>query len=229
MDKIINKGYGSIPHLSTSKLNEKADKKICLQQEEILTTEKIKKGEEIIVLEKVDGTNISIMKINNDLYGVVKSGYDVRTSNFEHIRKFQNFLDKNKQKYMKILKNGEKISGEWMIKTHSVLYNLPHEPFIAFDFQSLNKERFSYDELKEICDKYEIISTGLVHRGDSISAALAMDKLGNGFHGAINPPEGIVYRLERKGKVIFMAKHVREGINSQYMNDESIYNKYIEI
>lgn len=34
MDKIINKGYGSIPHLSTSKLNEKADKKICLQQEE---------------------------------------------------------------------------------------------------------------------------------------------------------------------------------------------------
>lgn len=57
---------------------KKRTRKYVCSKKKILTNEKIKKGEEIIVLEKVDGTNISIMKINNDLYGVVKSGYDVR-------------------------------------------------------------------------------------------------------------------------------------------------------
>lgn len=224
--KITNKGYGSIPHMSSSKKNQKADKRISLQQEEILTSRKVKKDEEVIVLEKVDGTNVSIININNEIFGVTKSGYDVRNSPYEHIRKFQDFLEKNKKKYIEILKNGGKISGEWMIKTHSVFYDIKHEPFIAFDFQLMNKERYSYDDLKAICSKYEIVPIGMVHRGDSIDVNSAIHKLGHGFHGAVDKPEGIVYRLERNGKVIFMAKHVREGINSKYMNDESKYNRY---
>lgn len=90
-----------------------------------------------------------------------------------------------------------------------------------------SNNRLIYDELKYICDKYEVITTGLVHKGTAISIEDAMKVLGAGFHGCLEQPEGIVYKCERKGNVIFMAKYVREHkIDGLYMNDETRYNSY---
>jgi hypothetical protein len=43
-----------------------------------------------------------------------------------------------------------------------------------------------------------------------------------GHHGAIDPAEGVVYRIERGGKVIGLAKHVRAGkLDGCYLADET--------
>lgn len=224
--KLINKSYGSIPHLSTSKLNQQADKKITIGQEEILTIKARDRHDVIIVLEKVDGCNTGILKMSGNVYGVTREGYDVRNSPFRHVRLFQEYVDKYRKRYSSILKEGERICGEWMVKVHSLEYSLPHEPFVAFDIMDTSNKRLIYDDFKKICDNYEVITTGLVHRDTPITIENAMKKLDNGFHGCLEQPEGIVYRCERKGKVDFLAKYVRDKIDGLYMNDESKYNSY---
>ena len=47
--KVIDRNYGSIPHLSTSKMSQQADKKIAFGQEEILT-KKARDWKDMIVL-----------------------------------------------------------------------------------------------------------------------------------------------------------------------------------
>ena len=47
-------------------------------------------------------------------------------------------------------------------------------------------------------------------QGQSFAVAEAMKKLGEfGFHGALEPAEGAVWRVERMGKVDFLGKYVR--------------------
>lgn len=51
-----------------------------------------------------------------------------------------------------------------------------------------------------------------------------MKLLGRGKHGAIDEPEGLVYRVEREGRVDFLCKYVRPNkIDGLYMKEE-IYN-----
>lgn len=226
-EKLLNKNYGSIPHLSNSKLNMEADKRISIGEEDMLTRKTRHKYDIIIVTEKVDGANVGIFKKNGNIFGVSRTGLDVRDSTIKQIRLFQDYIDKHKNRYSEMLKEGERVCGEWMIKTHSLEYDMPHEPFIAFDYMDSNNNRLIYDELKERCEKFEVITTGLVHKGTAISVKDAMNILGTGFHGCVEQPEGIVYKYERKDKVIFMAKYVREHkIDGVYMNDETRYNTY---
>jgi hypothetical protein len=56
--------------------------------------------------------------------------------------------------------------------------------------------------------------TGLIHEGGPLSIAAAMARLAEGgFHGAIDPVEGAVWRVERRTgdtrRVDFLAKYVR--------------------
>ena len=42
-----------------------------------------------------------------------------------------------------------------------------------------------------------------------MSIAAMLERLGMGGHGAVEPPEGAVWRVERAGRVVGMAKYVR--------------------
>jgi hypothetical protein len=45
---------------------------------------------------------------------------------------------------------------------------------------------------------------------------------GDGFHGALDPVEGAVWRVERQGKVDFLAKYVRhDKADGAYLPDVS--------
>lgn len=224
--KLITRNYGSIPHLSNSKLNQQTDKKIPLKQEKILTTKVRDRHDVIIATEKVDGCNAGIIKLNSKIYGVTRAGYDVRDSPFKHIRLFQEYIEAHKKRYIEMLKERERLCGEWMVKVHSLEYNLPHEPFIAFDLINSNNERLIYDKLIDICSQYDVMTAGLIHRDSPITIKDAMKKLGNGFHGCMEQAEGVVYKCERNGKVVFLAKYVRDKIDGLYMNNESKYNNY---
>lgn len=226
--KLLNRGYGSIPHLSTS-CDNSGDKRINQNQENLLTIKTRDRHDEVIITEKVDGSNLSILKLSGRLYGVNRGGYDISYSNRPFRKEFNIYIEEHYDRFMSLLSEGERICGDWMLKTHSLIYDLPHEPFIAFDIMT-GPNRIIYDEFIERCSKFDIVTSSLVHRGQALSVREAMTKLGkHGFHGCRELPEGVVYRMERHGKVVFLAKHVRSGyVPGRFMNDDSKTNSYLQ-
>jgi len=130
----------------------------------------------------------------------------------------------NYKRFFELLEDGERVCGEWLLQVHSLKYELKHEPFVVFDIIK-GDERLPYISFLKRVLKYDFITANLVHIGQPISTDKAMKILDCSVHNCLEEPEGLVYRLERKGKVEFLAKYVRPGKeDGKYMVDE-IYNK----
>ena len=221
------KSYGSIAHLSNSKLNQQADKKIETGQE-LMLTKKVRDWKDLIIIqEKVDGSNICFAKIDNKIVALTKAGYEAKTSPYQFHHKIDDWLSDNYFQFHYLLNNDERICGEWMTKVHSLKYNLPHGPFIAFDIIDKNNKRILYLDFIKRTNSVNITTAGLVHIGQPLDVMRAMKKMSKGYHGCLETPEGLVYRVEREGRVDFLAKYVRPGkIDGLYIKDE-IENEYI--
>lgn len=211
MDKIIHKNYNSIPHLSTSKLTEQADKKINEKQEKILTQHPRDWKDLIIVTEKIDGSNVGVVKHDGKLVAVSRSGYSLENSRYRHHRAFQQYVYKNESKFS-WLPEGWRVVGEWCIQAHGTLYDISEEsPFVAFDIIMPENETLIYIDFLKLCTKYSIPMVPLLHIGQPISIKNAIKLLGDGYYGNPEKPEGVVYRVERENKVDYLAKWVRSG------------------
>jgi ATP-dependent RNA circularization protein (DNA/RNA ligase family) len=229
--KTIPRNFGNIKHLTGSRLKDSGDTIL----DEILQpyfSEKLQfpKRDKLYVTEKIDGANVGVYKKNGKLYPVQRKGYDVRTSEWEFLRRFANFVKDNTARFDGLLADGERICGEWMIKTHSLFYEMPHEPFVVFDIiRGIEKPvRPSYAEIIKRCKDYGFIAANLIHEGEAISVKEALRLLGGGSHGCTTSPEGIVYRYERDGTFEMSAKYVSNlSVGGDYMNDENAYNKWI--
>ena len=189
------------------------------------------KRNKLYVTEKIDGANVSLYKKDGILYPVMRKGYDVRTSEHSFLRRFADFVADNAAQFDGLLSDGERVCGEWMIKTHSLFYKMPHEPFVVFDvIQGLEKPvRPCYAEIVTRCTDCGFITAGLLHEGSAISVEDALHALGSGFHGCAGPPEGIVYRYERDGAFETSAKYVSNlNVGGDYMNDEGAYNEWAD-
>jgi len=70
-------------------------------------------------------------------------------------------------------------------------------------------------------DKWPCPLVPRIHVGPAISVESALSILGMGFYGAIDKPEGVVYRCERNGKVEFVAKFVRpDFVPGRYLESD---------
>lgn len=143
---------------------------------------------------------------------------------------------------MGVLSNGERLVGEWLMQAHGTRYELRHDPFVVFDLMS-EDERMPYDEFVARLKGHFVIPT-LLHRGGALSIDEAIARLKSyGFHGAIDPVEGTVWRIERdnptgkKGEkkrvVDFLVKYVRpDKIDGLYLPEisskEPVWNWYPE-
>lgn len=108
---------------------------------------------------------------------------------------------------------------------------LHHEPFVAFDLMR-EDIRLPYDQFVSRL-KDQFIIPKLLHRGGSLGIPDAMSLLNTyGFHGATDPVEGVVWRVERdnptgkKGetvrKVDFLVKYVRpDKVDGIYLPEVS--------
>ena len=208
--KVIPANYGSIPHLSTSKLTQQADKKIEMGQEEIITKKARDWRDLVIVTEKIDGSNVGIIRKDGILQAITRSGYDAITSPYEQHHLFSKWVGKNIQLFS-WLPEGWRICGEWMLQSHGTKYDITGlPPFVAFDIFDSDNKRIPYLIFAATCFKYSIYMVKLLHIGQPISIKNAVKQLGNGFYGKPEKPEGFVYRVERNNEVDFMAKWVRE-------------------
>jgi RNA ligase len=209
MKPLGRKSYGSIPHLSSSKLGP-GDYHCHEGQERIATVKARDKHDIIIVQEKLDGGNVGICKVGDKILAITRAGYLATTSPFETHHIFDEWVKANEKRFDELLAEGERVCGEWLYHAVGTRYNLPHEPFVGFDLMMAD-QRKSYFEVKERLEKLDLVLPNTIHVGSPISVTDALNLLGAGAHGAIDPVEGLIYRVERKGEVDFLVKYVRPG------------------
>lgn len=223
------KCYGSIGHLSNSRMGP-TDSKITDGQERIATIKKRDRHDVIIVQEKLDGSNVGVALKEGKILALTRAGYLASTSNFDMHHKFAEWVRRNEYRFRIVLKDGERVCGEWLIKAHGTIYDLPHEPFVAFDIIGHSNKRFSY---KSFCDRIEtlFVTPKIVNIGDPITVDYALNYLGEfGFHGAKEKIEGAIWRVERRGIVDYLCKYVRpDKIDGKYLSSENIMNSWIGI
>lgn len=206
------------------------DHKCTEGQKRIATESKRDKHDVIIVQEKLDGSNVGVAKINNEIVPITRAGYNALDSPYEMHHKFHEWVMRHKERFEDVLENGERICGEWLYQAHGTLYKLPHEPFVAFDIIRERKRLPCYEFVVRIGNSF-VKPHILENNGQPMTIESALTALGEmGKHGSLEPIEGAVWRVERKGVVDFLVKYVRpDKVDGKYLNGDPIYNKGIEV
>lgn len=215
------KSYGSIPHLLGSKMGV-GDKRITQGQHDYICN-KYRKGDEIIVQEKLDGSCVSIAKHNGIIMSLTRSGYLASESEFAQHHMFDEWVRFRKIYFNKILKEGERVVGEWLAQAHGTHVKLVHDPFVAFDIVS-GFQRVPYDEFQSRING-KIVTPHVFHKGKNFSEEQILKVIsGTSFHGH-EKIEGVICRLETNGKFNYIAKYVRHDYQAGIYMKEEIFNK----
>jgi hypothetical protein len=214
------KNYGSIAHLPGSRIGPGDHK--CPEGQERICNEQVRdKHDLIIVQEKLDGSNVGVAKIDGEILALTRAGYLAHTSPYGQHHKFGEWVERNASRFAAVLQDGERFVGEWLLQAHGTRYELRHEPFVGFDIMRGTKRMPYAQMIARIGGAFETPTT--VHVGGALSIADAMALLGEyGHHGALDPIEGAMWRVERNelidpkrgGErawiVDFLAKYVRQ-------------------
>lgn len=236
-----HKNYGSIPHLPGSRMGP-ADHKCHDGQKQIACVSLRNKHDRVIVQEKLDGSNVGVILLNSEVIAITRAGYKANTSPYAMHHSFDAWVSINRDRFRTVLKEGERLCGEWMLVAHGTQYDLPHEPFVAFDIMQKRHERLPFDNFMARIKAGRFVTPKILSDGPpiSIDAALSMLDL-YGFHGALELIEGAVWRIERNrlndkslgnsgGRhpvVDFLVKYVRpDKIDGKYLNGKTIYNNH---
>lgn len=211
------KNYGSIGHLPNSRMGpgdhhvHEGQMRLCL--------EKVRdKHDLIIVTEKLDGTNVGVALKDGVLLPLQRKGYLAQSSPYEMHHLFCDWVWKNESRFRAVLKEGERIVGEWLALAHGTIYKLPHEPFVTFDLFH-GQERYLHDQFIMKAGEGNFVLPRLLHRGGPLPMTDLLKLIETSGHGAVDQVEGAVYRLERKGKVEFLAKWVRpDKVDGKYLS-----------
>ncbi len=198
--------YPSIPHLPGSRAA--ADRVLQATQARRFIDASYVTTDVVIVEEKLDGSCVVVARAGDAIVAYGRDGGLAASSLNEGRRLFAAWVEANAARFREVMAEGERIAGEWLALAHGIRYHLPHEPFVVFDV-FCKDQRASRAEVRERAKKAKLVMAGLVHEGGPIAIEDAVKKLGGGFSGAREAPEGVVYRIERRGRVIDVAKWVR--------------------
>lgn len=206
------RAYGHIPHLPGSRMG--AGDHHCHEGQYRICCEKTRdKRDWIVVQEKVDGSCVSVAKLGGEIVALLRAGYTADSSPFEQHHLFATWVQHNRSRFASVLGEGERICGEWLAQAHGTRYELPHEPFVAFDlFEAAGKKpgrRLTVAELSHRLLNTFVRPYLLFSSPNPVSIEDAAATGSESGHGALDPVEGYVWRVERKGEVDFLAKWVR--------------------
>jgi hypothetical protein len=210
------KSYGHIPHLPGSRVG--SGDHVCEPgQARIATKQPRDAFDRVIVLEKLDGSNVGVARVDDEIVALIRAGYRAGKSKYKQHHHFDRWVRANTARFAAVLGNGDRLCGEWLAQAHGTRYSLEHEPFVAFDLMR-GADRLPYDTFLERVKSGLFTTPKLLHWGAPIDVAAVLRMLGPfGRHGALDPVEGAVWRVERQKRlkgtawweVDFLAKHVR--------------------
>jgi hypothetical protein len=202
-----HKAYGSIPHLPGSRLGP-ADH-CCTVGQARIATEKTRDRHDIVICqEKLDGSNCSVAKLNGEILALGRAGYLAESSEYPVHHSFHKWVMENRSRFDRLLNEGERVCGEYLAQAVGTKYNLTHEPFVPFDIMA-GQKRQSYTEFAQRIIQHGFTLPQLLSYGPAYSIEAALKAVERSGHGAIDPVEGAIWRVERKGAVDFLVKFVR--------------------
>jgi hypothetical protein len=125
-------------------------------------------------------------------------------------------------------RTSKRVVGEWLMQAHGTRYDLPHEPFVPFDIMT-GTRRITYHTFLKRIVTYDFHEPLLIHLGQPITVERVLKLLEPSGHGALDPVEGAVWRVERDGEVDFLCKYVRpDKVDGCYLPElnggETIWN-----
>ena len=216
----MGKLYGKIPHLPGSRLGP-ADRTADAGLSARCVGEG-RPGDRVIVSEKLDGTCVAIVRDASGLGAYGRDGMRCAASRNEGRRAFAAWVEDRAAAWREVLAAGERLVCEWLALAHGTRYELPHGPAVAIDGFGPGG-RFCLDEVHRRAEAMGLPAARVLHDGGAVAVSEVMARLGErGHHGALEEAEGVVYRIERGGKVIGLAKHVRPGkIDGLYLADRT--------
>lgn len=220
------RAYGHIAHLPDSRMGpgdhhaHEGQAKICLEEARDWK-------DTIIVQEKLDGSNVSIAKLDDGwIVYLTRAGYEAHTSPYPQHHLFGEWAKLHEGTWDALLGCGERLCGEWLAQAHGTRYNLPHEPFVAFDIMR-GDERYPYMQFAKHVTNFGLTIPRLISYGRPTPLKWVLKQIQTSGHGALDPVEGAVWRVEREGKVDFLCKYVRpekkDGIYLPEYNDGVSY------
>ncbi len=224
MKPLGKKSYGSIPHLLGSKLGEGDHH--CHEGQHSIATEKTRdKHDFVIVQVKYDGSNVAVAKLNGQMIALTRKGYIAESSPFVQHHYFAKWVEQNTDRFSLILSEGERVCGEWLMQAHGLQYEIPKEPFVAFDLFR-EGERLCYSDFISTVERSDFHIPRLLGMGHSPFPVQPMLELSQDqtFESirSEEAPEGLIYRVERNGKVDFLAKYVRQDfVPGRYLSEIS--------
>ena len=202
------KAYGSIGHLPNSRIGV-GDHVVPPGQARICCERTRDSKDVVIVQEKLDGACVAVAKIHDEIVPLGRVGYPWYTSPHQHVRAFGDWALTQEDRFYHLLHEGERIVGEWLALAHGTKYELWHEPFVPFDIMT-GHERLTVDAFLPRVSEYGFVPPQRIKVGPgALSVSDAMSRLQGSKHGAVDEIEGAVWRVERNGKVDFLAKYVR--------------------
>lgn len=216
------KSYGHINHIPGSRLG--LGDHHCDPGQARIATENPRDAHDLIIAqEKLDGSNVGIAKVDGTILPIIRAGYVATTSPYEQHQHFAHWVYANQARFALLLHEGERVCGEWLMQAHGTRYQLPGEPFVAFDLMR-GSTRAPYDATWTRCTSVHLQLPPLLHHcyGVAFSLAQALQAIAQSSAGAIDPVEGIVWRVERHGVVDFLCKYVRpEKQDGQYLPEQT--------
>lgn len=225
------RSYGHIPHFPGSRMGPGDHK--CSEGQLRIATEKARDRHDLIIVqEKLDGSNVGVAKIEGAIIPITRAGYVADTSKYEQHWRFGEWVYAHQGRFIECLEDGERVCGEWLMQAHGTRYELKHEPFVAFDIMR-GIERVTFDELRDRLLFHGFILPHTIHEGEPLSIADAMQSLSKSGHGAIDPVEGAVWRVERNAQinrssserkwvVDYLAKYVRpDKVDGCYLPEQN--------
>jgi len=221
--KIISKNYGSIPHFSFSRLGP-GDHYCNPGQEKIMTENTRSWKDLIIVTEKLDGSNVGIIR-KNGIHAITRSGYSANSSNYDQHKMFSVWI---KDYNFDFLDENERIVGEWMYLAHGTKYIIDNQDllFRPFDIFDKNNNRISYMNFLDRIRYTKFTPPKLLHIGSAVKIKHIEKKLQNIDCIRIEKCEGAVYRCEKDGIFDFLIKYVRHNkVDGKYLKENIINYK----
>jgi RNA ligase len=195
-------------------------------------TAKGRPGDRVIVQEKLDGSCVLIARQRGSLEALGREGRRCDESPNEGRRRFAAWV-RGHEGLFGWLGEGEKVAGEWLALAHGTRYALPHGPFVVFDLFDERGERARQETVAARLPP-ALPRPRVLHEGAPLGLEAALGALGErGHHGALEAAEGVVYRLEARGRLLALAKWVRAGkIDGAYLADhnggEHVWNDWID-
>lgn len=179
-----------------------------------------------MVQEKLDGSCVGVVRDGARLLALGREGRPCAESRNEARRWFADWVAEREAELREIVGPGEALVGEWLALVHGTRYELGHAPFVPFDVLCIEgdrRRRLPVAALEARLRGSSLEAPRVVHRGPPIAVEDAVARLGAaGLHGAIDPPEGLVYRVERGETVLIVAKWVRPSkVDGSYLPENS--------